>query len=208
MASRTTWLAPPGPIADGLKIGLLGGSFNPAHEGHLHVSEVALRRLGLDFVWWLVSPQNPLKEAAGMAPLPARLSHAAARFGHHPRVRVLDVEEALGTRYTVDTVTKLQRRFPRLRFVWLMGSDNLAGFHRWRRWQRIAARIPIAVVMRPGSVLAQASARAAHYLADARLTDEKHFACAEPPAFIVLDGKRNAMSATRIRESGGFMFGA
>lgn len=189
-------------MAPGLKIGLLGGSFNPAHEGHLHISEMALKKLGLDFVWWLVSPQNPLKGRVGMAPLQQRLAFAADRFENHPRIFVLDVERALGTRYTVDTVTKLQRRFPDVKFVWLMGTDNLEGFHRWRRWQDIARRIPIAVVTRPGSVLAPLKAKAAHRLADYRHCDPKHFMRAKPPALIVLDGRRCAASATAIRAKG------
>jgi nicotinate-nucleotide adenylyltransferase len=99
----------------------LGGSFNPAHEGHLHVSQVAMNRLGLDYVWWLVSPQNPLKRAADMAPLKQRLARARRVAGTHPRLRVTDIETQMGTRYTIDTVTRLKRRFPALRFVWLMG---------------------------------------------------------------------------------------
>ncbi len=130
---HTHWLKPPGPIAPGLRIGLLGGSFNPAHEGHLHVSEVALKRLGLDYVWWLVAPHNPLKPTIGMAPLDARVS-MAAQTAAHPRILVMDIEAALGTRYTIDTLGALERRFPQLRFVWLMGSDNLDQFRHWRRW--------------------------------------------------------------------------
>ena len=130
------WLKPPGPVADGLRIGLLGGSFNPAHEGHLYVSEVALRRLGLDYVWWLVTPQNPLKGRVGLAPLEDRVRQAR-RIATRPRIVVMDIERALGTRYSIDTLKALQRRFPRLNFVWLMGSDNLAIFRRWKRWDWI-----------------------------------------------------------------------
>src|SRR5690349_15694056 len=137
------WLKPPGPIAPALKIGLLGGSFNPAHEGHLHVSEVALKRLHLDYVWWLVAPQNPLKPVCGMAPLRERLAYAAEKFEHHPRILIVDVETALGTRYTIDTLRALKGRFPEVRFVWLMGTDNLEQFARWRRWPEILAKVPI-----------------------------------------------------------------
>jgi nicotinate-nucleotide adenylyltransferase len=133
----------------GLKrIGLLGGSFNPAHAGHRQISVEALRRLGLDEVWWLVSPQNPLKPVAGMAPLPARLASARA-MARHPRIRVSAVETRLGTRYAVDTVAALQRRYPRLRFIWLAGADILPELHRWHRWRALLRRVPIAVVARP-----------------------------------------------------------
>jgi nicotinate-nucleotide adenylyltransferase len=191
-------LAPPAPVAPGLRIGLLGGSFNPAHQGHRHISEVALKRLRLDYVWWLVSPQNPLKPTNGMAPLAARLESARSLAGH-PRIVPLTIETELGTRYTIDTIAALQRRFPQIHFVWLMGSDNLDQFHRWRRWQEIAARLPIAVVTRPGSVLAGLRAPAARCLAPFRTDMAKDFAQLRPPALIVLDGKRNRQSASAIR---------
>ena len=145
------WVRPPGPVADGQRIGLLGGSFNPAHGGHLYVSEIARKALKLDYVWWLVSPGNPLKSEP--APLEVRMGRAR-NAAQAPRIHVTDIERRLGTRYTVDTVAALQRRFPGVHFIWLMGSDNLEQFARWRRWRDIAARIPIAVVRRPGSVLA------------------------------------------------------
>lgn len=181
-----------------MTIGLLGGSFNPAHEGHRHISDVALKRLGLDYVWWLVAPQNPLKPVRGMAPLDERLAIARARASH-PRIIVMDIERTLGTRFTIDTLAALQRRFPAVHFVWLMGSDNLAGFHLWKRWQEIARRMPVAVVMRPGSTLAPLKAKAAQRFAASRHCNPKGFARARPPALIVLDGPRNASSATAIR---------
>ena len=138
------WLHPPGPVAQGLRIGLLGGSFNPAHDGHLYVGDVALRRLGLDYVWWLVAPQNPLKPVADMAPLEKRLAAARALAGRDPRLIVTDLERMLGTRYTIDTLKALARRFRGVRFVWLMGSDNLDQFHRWRRWEEIVRLVPVA----------------------------------------------------------------
>lgn len=196
------WIRPPAPVARGLAIGLLGGSFNPAHEGHRHVSEVALKRLGLDYVWWLVAPQNPLKPAAGMAPLAKRLARARAS-AKHPRIVAMDIEKTLATRFTVDTLDELQRRFPAVHFVWLMGSDNLAEFHRWKRWQEIARLMPIAVVMRPGSELAALNAKAAQRLAASRCRNPKAFARARPPALIVLDGPRNRVSATAIRTGKG-----
>jgi nicotinate-nucleotide adenylyltransferase len=194
------WVRAPGPVAKGLRIGLLGGSFNPAHEGHLHVSEVGLEMLGLDYVWWLVSPQNPLKPATGMAPFDKRLAGARA-LARHRRIRVTGIESELGTQFTIDTVAALTRRFPQLRFVWLMGSDNLEDFQRWRRWPEIAARLPIAVVIRPGSTLAPLYAKVAQRLARARLRDGRHIADASPPAFTIIDAPRNALSATAIRKT-------
>ncbi|NBC37938.1 nicotinate-nucleotide adenylyltransferase [Novosphingobium sp. FSY-8] len=135
----------PAPVT----IGLLGGSFNPAHGGHRHISLNVQKALGLDAVWWLVSPGNPLKPQAGMAPLPARF--ASAR--HHARrspIAVTAIERELGTRYTVDTLARIIRRWPKRRFVWIMGADNLAQFHRWRAWRQIARMMPIAVIARPG----------------------------------------------------------
>ena len=130
-------------------IGLLGGSFNPAHGGHRRISLFAMEALGLDAVWWLVSPGNPLKPKAGMAPLAARLASARRQARRAPIVPTA-IERELGTRFTIDTLRKLARRYPRCRFVWLMGSDNLAQFHRWRDWRGIARTMPIAVIVRPG----------------------------------------------------------
>lgn len=202
-----SWLRTPARIAPGLAIGLLGGSFNPAHEGHLHVSEVALKRLGLDYVWWLVAPQNPLKPVRGMAPLEKRLA-LARTLAKHPRIAVMDIERTLATRFTADTLEALQRRFPAIHFVWLMGSDNLAGFHRWKRWQEIARRVPIAVVMRPGTTLAPLMAKAAQRFALRRSSNPKGFARVRPPALLVLDGPRSPASATLIRvRKGGALVG-
>jgi nicotinate-nucleotide adenylyltransferase len=133
----------------GPRIGLLGGSFNPAHGGHRKISLFALRALGLDEVWWLVSPGNPLKPREGMGPLAARVSSAVVLARRAP-IRVTAIERELGTRYTVDTLRALRRRFPKREFVWLMGSDNLAQFHCWRDWRGIARTMPIAVIARPG----------------------------------------------------------
>ena len=133
----------------GARVGLLGGSFNPAHRGHRRVTLAAIDALALDEAWWLVSPGNPLKPAAGMAPFAARLRSARGMARRAP-IRASDIEARLGTRYTADTLTALVRRYPRRRFVWIMGADNLAQFHRWREWRRIARTVPIAVVARPG----------------------------------------------------------
>ncbi len=131
------------------RVGLLGGSFNPAHGGHRRISLFALQALGLDEVWWLVSPGNPLKPAEGMAPLAARLA-SAQRIARGAPIRPTAIERELGTRYTVDTLRALKRRYPKIDFIWLMGSDNLAQFHHWRDWRGIARTMPIAVIARPG----------------------------------------------------------
>jgi nicotinate-nucleotide adenylyltransferase len=188
------WLRPPGPISPGLSIGLLGGSFNPAHQGHLYVGDVARKRLHLDYVWWLVAPRNPLKPGSDMAPLEARLAAARALAGRNPRLIVTNLERTLVTRYTIDTLKALTRRFRGVRFVWLMGSDNLDQFHRWRRWEEIAALVPIAVVLRPGSVLAPLRAKAMRRFALSREQTLR-----PPPAIIVVDGRRNEANATAIR---------
>jgi nicotinate-nucleotide adenylyltransferase len=193
-----TWLKPPGPVAPGLRIGLLGGSFNPPHEGHLHITEAALKGLGLDYVWWLVSPQNPLKSSRDTAPLDRRIA-LATRLVHERRVIVSDAERVLGTRFTVDTLAALVRRFPQLRFVWLMGSDNLAQFHRWKDWSRIAALMPVAVVMRPGSMLAPLQAKAMQRFWRARRRKRRGLASASPPAIVIIGGARNAQSSSALR---------
>jgi nicotinate-nucleotide adenylyltransferase len=185
----THWIRPPAPLAPGLRIGLLGGSFDPAHEGHLYVSEVARRTLKLDQVWWLVSPGNPLKREPD--PFEVRLTRARL-VAHPPFIHVTGIERQLGTRYTADTVRALKVRFPHVQFIWLMGSDNLVQFARWRRWQQIAASIPIAVVRRPGSVLAQLSAPLARRIGVARRLGSA-------PSLVVLDGRRNEQSSTALR---------
>jgi nicotinate-nucleotide adenylyltransferase len=150
-------------LKKGFAVGLLGGSFNPAHAGHRRMSLAALERLGLDEVWWLVSPQNPLKPRAGMAPLTARLASARA-VARHPRIRPTAIEAELGTQRTVDTLKALKQRFPQVRFLWLMGSDNLAQFHRWADWRTISALVPIVVMARPGYVGASQTAPAMGWL--------------------------------------------
>jgi nicotinate-nucleotide adenylyltransferase len=179
-------------VADGLTIGLLGGTFDPAHAGHLHVSLAALKQLPLDYVWWLVSPGNPLKGAP--SPLAERLK-MARDMAHHPRIVVSDIESQLGTRYTIDTVTALQRCFPGVRFVWLMGSDNLRDFDRWRNWREIAQRLPLVVVERPGSLRARSNAALVRRFGRCP-------ALKKPPCIVVLEGARNAESATRLRSLG------
>jgi nicotinate-nucleotide adenylyltransferase len=146
------------------RIGLLGGSFNPAHRGHRHISLEAMRVLGLDEVWWLVSPGNPLKEGAkDMAPFDARLASAEA-VARGTRIRASDFEQQKGTRYTVDTVRELKLRHPEHRFIWLLGSDTLSDFHRWRDWRGLAREVPIAVIRRPGYDSEAHAARAMGWL--------------------------------------------
>ena len=145
------------------RIGLLGGSFNPAHRGHRRISLAALKALGLDEVWWLVSPGNPLKSAKDMAPFDARLASARLMARRAP-IRVSDFEAKTGTRYTIDTLRNLLRRHPRDRFIWLMGADTVAQFHHWKQWRAIAQLVPIAVIARPGYDGAAHAARAMGWL--------------------------------------------
>lgn len=186
------------------RVGLLGGSFNPAHGGHLHISREALKRLALDEVWWLVSPQNPLKPRAGMAPLAERLESARA-VARDPRIKVTDIELRLGTVYTADTLAMLTRRFPRLRFVWLMGADNLLQISRWERWENIFRLVPIAVFARPSYSLRSLSGQAARRYARWRLPlrDARRLAETDPPAWVFLPVRLDPRSATDIRSRRG-----
>lgn len=183
-------------------VGLLGGSFNPAHGGHRRISLFALEALGLDEVWWLVSPGNPLKPKAGMAPLAARLA-SAARQARGTRIVPTVIERDLGTVYTVDTLRALRRRYPKLRFVWLMGSDNLAQLHRWRDWRGIARTMPIAVIARPGYDGRAAASPAAAWLGRYRRSAAslKHRAGWSAPALIHLRFDPDPRSATAIRRA-------
>jgi nicotinate-nucleotide adenylyltransferase len=183
------------------RIGLLGGSFNPAHEGHHAISVEALKRLRLDRVWWLVSPQNPLKPTDQTTDLEERLA-AARALADHPRVAVSNLERRIGTRYSVDTLGWLTRRC-RARFVWLIGADNLAQLPRWRRWQRLVRMVPIAVFDRePYSYVALAGRMASAH-AGGRLTERRAPALAEcrPPAWVYLRLRRNQASSTALRQS-------
>ena len=184
----------------GARIGLLGGSFNPAHEGHRHISLEALRRLDLDQVWWLVSPQNPLKSATGMAPQAERIA-AAAALARHPRIRVTGLESLLGTRFTADTLAHLVRRFPRVRFVWLMGADNLAQISAWQGWPQIFNAVVIAVFDRPAYSLGVGSAKAALRFAGERVRESKAktLASLTPPAWTFIHARLIDKSATQIR---------
>jgi nicotinate-nucleotide adenylyltransferase len=182
------------------KTGLFGGSFNPAHRGHRKVSAAALRMLGLDELWWLVSTGNPLKPAEGMAPLPARLASARAMARRLP-IRATAIERELGTRYTIDTLRALAARFPERRFIWIMGEDNLAQFHLWRHWRQIAATVPIAVVSRPGYDEEAHAARAMGWLRRyVRPADQaRNWTEWTLPALVLLKQPLDPSSATAIR---------
>ena len=184
------------------RVGLLGGSFNPAHGGHRRVSLFALHALGLDEVWWLVSPGNPLKPKAGMAPLPARMASAIDLARHAP-IRVTAIEQALGTRYTVETLAAITRRYQRQDFVWLMGSDNLAQFHLWRQWRTIARQMPIAVIARPGYDRAARMSPAMAWLHRYRVSQARFRADAaiSAPALVFLRFDPDPRSATAVRKA-------
>ncbi|MCS6624553.1 nicotinate-nucleotide adenylyltransferase [Roseibacterium beibuensis] len=191
-------------LQPGMKVGVFGGSFNPAHEGHSHVAETALRRLDLDRVIWLVSPQNPLKDARDSAPLAERMASAerAARFAAHgPAMIVSDFESRIGTCWTVDSLRALTARHSGVRFVWLMGSDNLASFHRWRGWTDIMRMMPVAVITRPGSELDSRTAPAAARFAAARVPTARArlLPYLEAPAWTLLNAPLNHLSSTALR---------
>jgi len=185
------------------RIGILGGSFNPAHRGHRAISLAALRALDLDEVWWLVSPGNPLREGRGdMAPFSARFA-SAVKMARHAPIRVSAIEQRLGTRFTVDTIDSIVRLFPKKRFVWLMGADNLAQFHQWRGWRQIASTVPIAVIARPGYDGAAHAAPAMGWLRrfvhPAR--HAKHWTDWRLPALVLLRFRPDPTSATRLRKA-------
>jgi nicotinate-nucleotide adenylyltransferase len=183
------------------RIGLLGGSFNPAHRGHRHISLQAMRALGLDEVWWLVSPGNPLKEGAkDMAPFHARFASATV-VARGARIRVSNFEQQEGTRYTIDTVKKLKRRYPQHRFIWLLGSDTLTNFHKWRDWRGLAREVPIAVIRRPGYDSWAHAARAMGWLRGFvhPSSQASHWTEWSAPAIISLRLPTDPTSATALR---------
>lgn len=183
------------------RVGLLGGSFNPAHAGHRHIAELALKHLGLDEVWFLVSPGNPLKPVKGMAPLAERVASATAQ-ANHPRLRAVSIEGALGTRFTADTLSALVRRFPRTSFVWLMGADNLIQLPKWERWSSIFHAVPIAVFARPSYSTRALAGKAAHRFSPARRRSHHQatrLASRKPPAWVFLHTRLHPASATSIR---------
>ena len=187
-------------FAAGMRIGLLGGSFNPPHEGHALITRLALRRLALDRVWWLVTPGNLLKSLTALAALNARIE-AARELDVGPRVVVTDIEAQIDSRFTYGTLRWLKRRAPGVHFVWIMGADNLGQFHLWRHWRSIADLVPIVVVDRPGSTLKAVSSPAGAALARWRAPerDATRLATMRPPALLFLHGPRSSLSSTALR---------
>ena len=188
------------PHARGMRIGLFGGTFDPPHAAHRAASLLALRRLDLDRLWWLVTPGNLLKDIRGLAPLAERLA-AARALANHPRIDVSDFEADLGSNYTYGTLSYLVRRCPGVRFVWIMGADNLRHFHRWQRWRDIAALVPIAIVDRLGPSLYASAGVAGQALGFARLAESaaKTLPQRKPPAWIYLHGLKSPLSSTVLR---------
>jgi nicotinate-nucleotide adenylyltransferase len=183
-----------------MRIGLFGGSFDPPHAAHRAASLIAMKRLGLARVWWLVTPGNPLKDSRGLAPLPQRIA-AARALAHHPGICVTGLEAEIGAHYTHDTLRYLLARCPGVRFVWIMGADNLRSFPRWQRWRDIAAMVPIAVIDRLGPSLYATAGLAGQALARYRLLDSQARVLADrrPPAWIYLHGLKSPLSSTALR---------
>ncbi len=189
-------------VRAGQAVGLLGGSFDPAHTGHVHITRAALARFGLDRVWWLVSPGNPLK-SRGPAPLADRIAVARSVMVH-PRVTVTDIEARLGTRYTAQTLAALRARHPGVRFVWLMGADNLAQFHLWQNWPEIIETVPLGVLARPGQRISARMSRAARIYRRWRIPGRasRLLARAEAPAWCFVNLPMTDASSTAIRAEG------
>ncbi|OZA14181.1 MAG: nicotinic acid mononucleotide adenylyltransferase [Rhodobacterales bacterium 17-64-5] len=185
----------------GMVVGLLGGSFDPAHAGHVQITREALRRIGLDRVWWLVSPGNPLKSRQP-APMPDRMARARDMLGDDPRVVVSDLEARLGTRATVDSLRKLQALYPGVRFVWIMGADNLVQFHRWSRWREILDRVPVAVMARPGAGLAARLSVTARAFRGCEVAQPEQLLHRGPPVWCFVNMPLNPASSSVIRARG------
>ncbi|MEI2299163.1 nicotinate-nucleotide adenylyltransferase [Ensifer sp. MJa1] len=187
-------------VESGMVVGLFGGSFNPPHEGHVLVADTAIQRLGLDQLWWMVTPGNPLKDHNNLAPLADRIA-MSEEIARNPRIKVTAFEQALGQSYTARTLERVQARNRGIRFVWIMGADNLRGFHRWQNWQKIARTFPIAVIDRPGSTLAYLSSRMAKTFDYARIDedDARRLAFHPAPAWTFIHGPRSSMSSTALR---------
>ena len=191
------------PLAtQGLRIGLLGGSFDPPHSGHMHISKWAIKEFSLDRIWWLVSPGNPLKKDAP-ADLDRRLS-ACNKLVNHPKVIVTDLERVFNTRYTAQTLTSLKSQYRGVRFVWLMGADNLAEFHKWDRWQDIMHMLPVGVMARPNQQLAANCSTAARIFRESRLSAQSSTALPfkEAPSWSLLTGPMDDESSSKIRAKG------
>jgi len=183
-----------------MRIGLFGGTFDPPHAAHLGATLLAMKRLKLDRMWWLVTPGNPLKNTRGLAPLEQRIA-AARSLTKHPRIDITGFEAVINARYTYDTLTYLLRRCQGVRFVWVMGADNLRSFYRWQNWRGIAALIPIAVVDRMGTTLYATAGRAGQALARFRLPEDEAASLAdhEPPVWVYLHGLKSPLSSTALR---------
>jgi nicotinate-nucleotide adenylyltransferase len=194
----------PPVTAPGMRIGLLGGSFNPAHEAHRAVSLFAWKRLALDRVWWIVSPGNPLKDTSRLPPLDGRVAQASA-IAHSPFIEVTGLEATFGTRFTYDTVARLRAHLPTVRFVLLTGADILAEFHRWKNWRALAGLIPFAVIDRDGWTFRALASPAAKALSAARMPEAaaKLLASQEPPRWVYLHGLKLAQSSSALRNARG-----
>ncbi len=188
------------PHAPGMRIGLFGGTFDPPHQAHLDACLLAMKRCALDRVWWLVTPGNPLKDTRYLAPLPERIA-AARAHARHPRIVVTGIEAAIGTRYSHDTVLWLSRRRPAVRFVWIMGADNLRNFHHWQKWRLMADLVPIVVVDREGASLRAMASPAAQALSRFRIPERAALTLADrtPPAWTFLHGLKSPLSSTALR---------
>lgn len=196
-------LRPP-PAYPGMTIGLFGGTFDPPHEGHLRVAETALKRLGLDRLWWMVTPGNPLKDRADMTKFKTRLEKART-FVRHPRIDVTGFEASLGSAYSAETVAFIVNRYPQTRFIWIMGADNLEGFHRWKQWREILMTLPVAIADRPGYRHRALSNPAATAFAPFRVdeSDARGLSRFRPPAWTLLTLRLSDLSSTQLRSKKG-----
>ena len=186
----------------GMVVGLFGGSFNPPHQGHVLVAEIAIRRLGLDQLWWMVTPGNPLKSRNHLAPLAERIA-LSETIATDPHIKVTAFEQSIGISYTANTLAKVKARNPHVHFVWIMGADSLETFHKWQKWQDIARTFPIAVIDRPGSTLSYLSSKMAKTFAFARIDEDDARALWKKPApaWTFIHGPRSALSSTAIRKA-------